>query len=191
MLYLDAVDPSTAEGSLSPTIPEQDDSYTYVYDPAVDDSCGYVYTGSAAYISPPFTEPMEIAGIPELVLHMTVDVPDTDVFAYLFELRVGDPQWHMITSGNLRLRFRNAFTAPEPVVEGETLALRLKMVAVGYRIAVGSKLALLVTSSECGQSENPNTGEDMVSATETQAAHITILTGPTSPTHLVVPVVTP
>ena len=189
--YLDSVDPDTIEGTLNATLPGMDDSLTYRFDPTHDDACDTVYTGNAAYLSPVLIEPLDIAGVPEFEVHLSVNTPDTDIFVYLCEIRENDPQWHLITLDALRLRFRDSFTAPTPLEADTPVTLRMEMVAVGYRVAAGSRLGLFIASSECGSSENSNTGAQMMTAVDTQPADITILTGPSHPSRLLVPVAAP
>jgi hypothetical protein len=186
-LYLDADANDSNNGALVDATPVGNLSTAYAFDPEVDDACSATQSPAAVFTSELLAENADIAGAVEAHLFVTADVADTDLFAYLYDVSSDFQRWSFVSTSALRLRFRNSWTAPAPVVPGEVMAVDLKMSAVGYRVPAGRRLALVVTSSECDRSENPNTGGPMMTETETRPATVHILTGPDHPSRLAIP----
>lgn len=97
------------------------------------------------YHSAPLETELEIAGIPELELWMTIDTPDTDVVALLYEILPDDGTSILLWSNLLRLRYRNSWREPEPVKPGEPFRFTFLMPKfMSRRLRKGSRLRLVV-----------------------------------------------
>lgn len=110
------------------------------------------------YTSEPLTQDLRIAG--PLVAHLAFssDAPDTDVVARLVHVRP-DGLATNIQEGALRLRYRESFTVPRLLREGEVVRANVDMRAIAYMVPRGHRLRLQVTSSSFPRLErNLNTG---------------------------------
>jgi putative CocE/NonD family hydrolase len=110
------------------------------------------------YTSDELSEDLRIAG--PVTAHLTVssDVPDTDLVARLVHVW---PDGHStnIQEGALRLRYREGFSAPVLMNQGERYTVDVDMRSIAYLIPKGHRLRLHVTSSTFPRLErNLNTG---------------------------------
>jgi hypothetical protein len=171
-------------GWLTAVEPAADATIAYTFDPARDDACDpKVISERAVFESAKLGAQLALVGRAELVLFVKVDVPDTDIQALLIDDKneaIGQP-------APLRLRFRHGAAAPEPMSPGEVAEIHIRLNATAYRFEAGKTFGVLVRSTTCGWSENPNTGGPMTDETNTRPAHIEILTGPAHPSRLIVP----
>ena len=76
---------------------------------------------------------------------------------------------------------------PELMHPNEIAELHLRLNAAAFRFRADSSLMVVVKSSACGLSENPNTGGSMTDETETRPVVVEVLTGPTHPSRLIIP----
>jgi uncharacterized protein len=192
--FLDALgslrsDPSKGRpahyGQLLATMPGADGSVTYTYDPAVDDACDpNVFTERLVFASPKLSSLLDTVGRAELVLFAKIDTPDTDLVVNLFD-SAENPVGQGVA---MRLRFRNSMSNPEPMRAGEIAEVHLKFNAAAFRFVVGSQILVVIKSTACGLSENPNTGGSMTEETKTRPVKVEILTGPAHPSRLILPI---
>jgi putative CocE/NonD family hydrolase len=114
-------------------------------DPVTDRSVLETLRGRAvAYRSDPFDRPTEISGIPTLTLWLTVDVPDADLSAWLYER---DPAGKLILldDAQLRLRYRTSRRKPEPITPGRPIRVDLGPFRFMSReVPAGSSVVLVV-----------------------------------------------
>ena len=176
-------------GTLSETPASVNATALYVFDPELDDACSQAdYTGYVIFEGDPLNATTDVVGGVEAVLHLNLDTPDTDLFVYVYEITSGQ-QWQYLHGSRIRLRYRDSYSSPTPVPQGEAVEITVILPAVAYRIPAGSRLAAFFVSSECGFSENPNTGGSIADETAARPAAISILTGPDHPSRLRLPVV--
>lgn len=145
------------------------------------------HVDTLVYRTQPLAEPITIVGEPELLLYLNVDAPDTDVVAWLAEIRpdgtVVELAYHA-----LRLRYRHGWDREVPVEPGETVEARLKMTLRCHEVAAGNRLALLIRPDFFPFLDpNPNTGEPIATAVEMRIADIRVLHDPLHPSHLLLP----
>lgn len=158
-----SVAPSTTAGELS-----------YTFDPATEDACSdRGQEGYAWFESAPLDHTVDMVGPAQLAVRVSIDTPDADLFAYLEEVLPGG-EAQLVTLAALRLRFRESMESPSEIVPGTAVLAKLDFTTVGYRFRAGSRIRLWVTSTECGLTENANTGGSMVDATETRAVRVTL-----------------
>ena len=87
----------------------------------------------------------------------------------------------------MRLRFRHSMANPEPMRVGDVAEVHLQLNAAAFRFASNSSVVLVVKSTACGLSENPNTGGSMTEEIKTRPVKVEVLTGPAHPSRLIVP----
>lgn len=140
------------------------------------------------YQTEPLAAPLEIAGYPEVVLHVQCSTPDTDLFARLIDV-APDGRATDVAMGMVRARHRHGldradFLAPDAVTE---LRVRLRPTAVLFR--PGHRIRLDVTSSDFpNYDRNHNTAADPNSDSRLQRARITLHSGGARPSRLILPV---
>jgi hypothetical protein len=138
--------------------------------------------------SDPLERPLAILGETELVLHVAVDAPDSDVVAHLAEIRP-DGSVVELAYHALRLRYRQGFDREVPLTPGEPVEVRLKLTLSCHELAAGHRLALLLRPDFFPFLDpNPNTGEPIATAVEMRTANITVFHDPARPSRLELPV---
>ncbi len=136
----------------------------------------------------PLAEPLALLGETELVLHVAVDAPDSDVVAHLAEIRA-DGSVVELAYHALRLRYREGFDREVLLVPGEPVEVRLKLTLCSHELAAGHRLALLVRPDFFPFLDpNPNTGEPIATAVEMRTAQITVFHDASRPSRLELPV---
>ena len=76
------------------------------------------------YQTAPLAEQMDLIGCPSLRLWLSLDVPDTDLEAYLYEIQPTGTSIRLWTS-TCRLRYRESLREGKLVKSGETLPVIL------------------------------------------------------------------
>jgi len=96
------------------------------------------------YHSAPFTEATELAGFPKLKLWLSLDQPDTDLAAFLYEV-APDGQSVPLGSELFRARYRKHLREPVPVKPGAIERYDFDHFGfIARRIGKGSRLRLVV-----------------------------------------------
>ncbi len=94
----------------------------------------------------PVVEPVDLVGIPKLLLRVAVDAPVAQVAARLCDV-APDGSMLQISRGVLNLTHRNSHRDPEPMVPGEPADVSVTLDGLAHRLPVGHHLSLLITSS--------------------------------------------
>jgi hypothetical protein len=121
------------------------------------------------YTSDPLTDDLLIAGPVRARLAVSSDAPDTDIVTRLVHV---DPDGLAlgIQEGALRLRYREGFETPRPLLPGIPEIVEVDMRSIAYRVPRGHRIRLQVTSSSFPRLErNLNTGASR-NADETRTA---------------------
>lgn len=158
--YLDA------EGGLSRDTPATDGEDTYRYDPLdpVPTRGGSLYWGLGpigpvdvrstlqradvlCYRGEKLQAPLTVIGDVGLELHVATDVEDTDFIARLC-VQAAEGSVTCVTQGQQRCRFRKSPARPEPLEPDKETELQLSMGQTAYIFPAGSRVVLLVTSSD-------------------------------------------
>jgi putative CocE/NonD family hydrolase len=142
-----------------------------------------VSSNTVRFETAPLGEDLDVVGRVEVALHLSVDVPDADVFAELHDV-APDGSDTLVHLSRLRLRFRDSYTDPAPMPVGVPQEVKLLLPAAARRIAAGHRVALTLSGSMCGYAENPNTGTSFADETAGSTAHTTVLTGGTWPSRV-------
>jgi hypothetical protein len=146
------------------------------------------------YHSEPFAEATEISGFPKLTLWLSMDVPDTDLEAALYEILPSGGSV-LLTSAAMRARYRESLRQEKPVPAGKPEKYVFdNFTFFSRRIAKGSRLRLLVhCPNSISVQKNYNSGGVVAAETgkDARTAHVTLLHDPTHPSALELPIVKP
>jgi putative CocE/NonD family hydrolase len=94
-----------------------------------------------------------------------------------------------LTEGLLRLRDRDSWERPSPLVPGEVCAITIELFPVGNLFARGHRLRLDISSSNFPHFDvNPNSGEPEGSMEHPRIAENCIFVDREHPSHIVLPV---
>jgi putative CocE/NonD family hydrolase len=197
-------------GALSTAAPVEEKPDQYVYDPtdAVPTiggplCCGALPTGIGpedqrpaearsdvlVYTTPAFAKDTEVAGPVSLELFVSSSAVDTDFTGMLVDVWPNGFAQNL-TSGILRLRYRNSQEKPELGNPGETYHITVDLWATSNVFLRGHKLRLEVSSSNFPRFDrNLNTGEEQARATRMVKATNVIYHDKAHPSALVLPIV--
>jgi hypothetical protein len=131
------------------------------------------------YTSEPFADPLEILGVPEVVLHLAVDAPVATVVVRLCDV-APDGTSSLVSAGVLNLTHRRSHADPEAMVPGVVEEVRVPLRTAGYRFLPGHRIRVALLSSlwpVLWPSPYPTT--------------LTVHRGPGTPSRLELPVVPP
>jgi putative CocE/NonD family hydrolase len=141
------------------------------------------------YTTPAFTKDTEVTGPVSLDLYVSSSAVDTDFTGMLVDV------WpngfaQSLTSGILRLRYRNSQEKPELANPGETYHITVDLWATSNVFLAGHKLRLEVSSSNFPRFDrNLNTGEQQARGTHMIKATNVIYHDKAHPSALLVPIV--
>ena len=102
--------------------------------------------GSLTFETEPFTEPTNYLGQPELAITLAAHAPVANLVARIIDVHP-DGSATRITFGVLNLAHRDGNEAPRPMTPGVKTAIRLTLDACGYRIGVGHRLRLSLSTA--------------------------------------------
>lgn len=153
-----------------------------------------LYGNGAVYHSEAFAEPTEISGFPKLTLWLSMDVPDTDLAAVLYEI-LPDGSAVQLSSAAMRARYRESPRVEKPVPIGKAEKYVFDNFSFfSRRIGKGSRLRLLVDClNSLGVEKNYNSGGVVAAETgkDARTAHVTLLHDAEHPSALELPIVKP
>jgi len=200
----------TGSGSLNTTVPAEEKSDQYVYDPndAVPTiggplCCQALPTGIGPqdqrpaegrsdvliYTTAAFTKDTEVTGLVSLDLYVSTSAVDTDFTGMLVDVWP-DGFAQNLTQGILRLRYRNSQEKPELAKPGETYHIALDLWPTSNVFMAGHKLRLEVSSSNFPRFDrNLNTGEEQARATRMVKATNVVYHDKAHPSALILPLV--
>jgi uncharacterized protein len=200
----------TGNGMLSTAAPAEEKPDQYVYDPSDAAPtiggplcCGALPTGIGpedqrpaeargdvlAYTTPAFAKDTEVTGPVALELYASSSAVDTDFTGMLVDVWPNGFAQNL-TSGILRMRYRNSQEKPELANPGETYHITVDMWATSNVFLAGHKLRLEVSSSNFPRFDrNLNTGEEQARGTRMVKAMNVIYHDKTHPSALIVPIV--
>jgi len=186
-----------SNGAISRRVPINDDAAAYTYDPMNPFmSLGGTFLGvgvgpafqnlnidrpdQVVFESDPLQEPLVLVGPIDATLYASTDVPSTDFFVSLQDVRP-DGKIINIQEGGKTV-FADATTAPR------VQKVDMSLWATGYQIDAGHKMRIVVTSSLFPRyNRNLNSGEPIFSAQNPRIAHQKIYFGKTYPSCIRLP----
>jgi putative CocE/NonD family hydrolase len=151
-----------------------------------------LFGGGVVYHSEPFPEATEISGYVKLGVWLSLDVPDTDLGATLYEI-LADGRSVQLSSDVLRARYRHSMAREELVTAGRVERYDFDHFTwFSRRVSKGSRLRLVLESLNSSQLEkNYNSGKPVAteSAADARVAHVAVYHDPEHPSALEIPVV--
>ena len=105
-----------------------------------DESFGPTFT------SEPLENAVEILGVPEVVVHLSVSAPVATAVVRLTDV-APDGTSAQVTAGILNLTHRRSHVTPEPLEPGRVEEVRVVMRPAGYRFLPGHRIRVSVASS--------------------------------------------
>lgn len=198
------------DGTLSTTTPGEEKPEQFIYDPsdAVPTiggplCCGALPTGIGpedqrpaearadvlVFTTPAFAKDFEVTGPVALDLYVSSSAVDTDFTGMLVDVWPNGFAQNL-TSGILRMRYRNSQEKPELLNPGETYHVTVDLWATSNVFLAGHKLRLEVSSSNFPRFDrNLNTGEIQARGTRMVRATNVIFHDKAHPSALILPVV--
>jgi len=144
------------------------------------------------YHSEPLPAAVDLAGNVKLSVWLSLDVPDTDVQAILYEIGA-DGSSILLTADQLRARYRESLEKETLIKPGEVLRYDFdRFTWCARRLQKGSRLRLVISSpNDPYQEKNYNSGGVVAdeSGKDARTAHITLIHDAAHPSTLVLPVV--
>jgi hypothetical protein len=131
------------------------------------------------YTSDPLDTAVEVLGVPEVVLHLSVSVPVATAVVRLTDV-APDGTSAQVTAGILNLTHRRSHENPEALDPGRVEEIRVAMRPTGYRFLAGHRIRVSVGSSAWP-----------VIWPSPYAAEFTLHHGPATPSRLTLPVIPP
>jgi putative CocE/NonD family hydrolase len=197
-------------GSLTTVAPAEEKPDQYVYDPSDAAPtiggplcCRTLPTGIGpedqrpaeargdvlVYTTPAFANDTEVTGAVSLDLYVSSSAVDTDFTGMLVDVWPNGFAQNL-TSGILRLRYRNSQEKPELANPGETYHIAVDLWATSNVFLAGHKLRLEISSSNFPRFDrNLNTGEEQARGTRMVKATNVIYHDKLRPSALVVPII--
>ena len=191
------------DGTLSFNLPRTSSRDTYRYNPADPvrsgdiESWGVPLSDQRAtearkdvlvYTTEPLKQGLTVVGPIKMVLTVSSSAVDTDFTGKLVDV-YPDGRAIQLQHGILRVRYRNNYLKPEMMVPGKTYQITVDMNATGNWFAPGHRIRLEVSSSNFPWFDrNLNTGGDTYSEAKGVVAQNTIISGPSTPSHLILPI---
>jgi putative CocE/NonD family hydrolase len=149
-----------------------------------------LFGNGLVYHTEPFAESTELSGYTKLVLWISMDVPDADFQATLYEI-MPDGKSISLASDRLRARFRESLREEKLVKPGEILKYEFGGFYWFSRyVAKGSRLRLVITCpNSIYTQKNYNSGKNVIEETgqDARTAHITVHHDATHPSYLELP----
>jgi putative CocE/NonD family hydrolase len=153
-----------------------------------------LYGNGAVYHSEPFAEATEVTGSPKLTVWLSMDVPDTDLEAALYEI-LPDGGSVLLTGATMRARYRESLRKEKLVPPGKAEKYVFNnFLFFSRRVSKGSRLRLLVHCiNSIGAEKNYNSGGVVAAETgrDARTAHVTLLHDADHPSALEIPIVKP
>lgn len=191
------------DGLLNWDTPEDEPSDSYVYDPELATPAPIEFTefydrreleirsDVLTYTSKPFSEPLTILGDIKLSLHAATDCRDTDWFARLTEVFSDGRSiaFHGAIPA-LRARYRKGFDKESLLTPNEPTEYSISLGPAGHQIAAGNRLRLSIYSASFPACDpNTNTGNPVVTDTESRVARQTVFHDMARPSCITIPVI--
>jgi len=151
-----------------------------------------LYGEALIYHGEPFVEATEVSGFPKLTIWLTMDVPDTDLGATLYEI-LPDGSSMQLSNATMRARYRDSLREEKAVPPGQPEKYVFdNFTFFSRQVAKGSRLRLVVGSLNTPSTEkNYNSGGVVTKETgkDARTAHIQLLHDADHPSALELPTV--
>ena len=143
----------------------------------------------------PLNSDVEVTGPIGVVIHLSSDVPDTDLFVMVQDGYPTSPDWPdgfrlNVADGLMRVRYRQGFDRGVLLEPGDVVEVGFQLYPTSNRFVAGHRLRVLVSSSSFPRFDaNPNSGEEIGRYTRTLLATNTIHHSRAYPSRIDLPLV--
>ncbi len=144
------------------------------------------------YTTEPLEQDLEVTGEMVADLYVSVDRPDTDLAVRVTDVHPDGTSYAINgpEAGYLRLRYREGFERQVLLEPGRTYRVRIGDMLTSNVFKRGHRIRFQMTSSRAPHFDpNPNTGEEIATATRLQPARVTVYHDAEHPSTLVLPVI--
>ena len=147
------------------------------------------------FATPRLDRDLEVTGPVTVRLWIASDCPDTDFTAKLIDVYPPNEDYPEgfamnLTEGILRVRYRDSWERPSPMVPGETYAITIELFPTSNLFISGHRLRLDISSSNFPHFDvNPNSGEREGAMEHARIARNRIFADAAHPSHIVLPVI--
>jgi hypothetical protein len=143
------------------------------------------------YTSDVLSEPLNVTGFIDAVLHVSSDAPDTDFAVKLVDVAPDGTAW-IVDDTILRARYRDGFDTPRMMEEGEVYRLDFSPMTSSIVFQPGHRIRVEVTSSNFPKFvRNLNTGGSNYDERDPRVATNAVHHAPGRESYLELPVVRP
>jgi uncharacterized protein len=148
------------------------------------------------FATPPLAGDLEVTGPVTVRLWIASDCPDTDFTAKLIDVYPPNQDYPEgfamnLTEGILRVRYRDSWERPSPMVPGEIYAITIELFPTGNLFASGHRLRLDISSSNFPHFDvNPNSGGPEGAMEHPRIATNRVFADAAHPSHIVLPIIT-
>lgn len=141
------------------------------------------------YTSPPLEEGVTLAGPISATIHMSTDVPDTDVTVKLLDV-YPDGRALNISHGIARARYLESYRHPRPLETGSVYPMEVELYPAANFFAEGHRIRVEVSSSNFPNfGRNLNIESSPNTSSRSQVANTTIHHSTEYPSHIRLPLV--
>ena len=192
-------------GTLSPTAPATASTWRFASDaarPVRDPHDGEFGAldfralsrdpGVVTYDSAPLADDLEVLGPIAASIHISVDVPDTDLWLKILDVHPDGTAFNVMSAGLdvVRASYRNRRAGRELLEPGKVYRLDFTTLMTGNRFRKGHRVRVAIMASFApNMSWNLHTGALEFDSAETAAARIAIHAGADAASRIVLPVV--
>jgi putative CocE/NonD family hydrolase len=147
------------------------------------------------FATAPLEHDLELIGPITVRLWIASDCPDTDFTAKLIDAYPPNDDYPdgfamNLSEGILRVRYRDSWKRPSPMVPGEIYAITIELFPTGNRFAAGHRLRLDIASSNFPHFDvNPNSGEPEGVMAHPRVARNRVLADAQHASHILLPVI--
>jgi putative CocE/NonD family hydrolase len=147
------------------------------------------------FATPPLDRDLEVTGPVTVRFWIASDCPDTDFTAKLIDVHPPNNDYPegfamSLTEGILRVRYRDSWEWPSPMVPGEIYAITIELFPTANLFASGHRLRLDIASNSFPHFDvNPNSGEPEGAMEHSRVAKNRVFVDAAHPSHIVLPVV--
>jgi len=147
------------------------------------------------FATPPLEDELEVTGPVTVRLWISSDAPDTDFTAKLIDVYPPSADYPHgfamnLTEGLLRVRYRDSWEQPTPMILGEVYEITIELFPVANLFCTGHRLRLDISSSNFPHFDvNPNSSEPEGEWQYPRIARNRVFVDAARPSHILLPVI--
>jgi putative CocE/NonD family hydrolase len=162
---------------------------------AFDQSAAALRSDVLVFATRPLDDELEVTGPVSVRLWISSDAPDTDFTAKLTDVYPPCEDYPYgfamnLTEGLLRVRYRDSWERPAPMVPGEVYAITIELFPIANLFCRGHRLRLDISSSNFPHFDvNPNSGEPEGEWRQPRIVRNRVFVEAARPSHILLPLV--